>query len=121
MARVEAADCRELGVNRRDERIIAIEIAGFAGPIGLVAQIVGDGGGPALGVDPLDEPRAVEAAQEIAQDIEFELRSRKALDAGLAGEERRFEACHDCGAHALAARKPRNQPGSDGNKAVIFH
>ncbi len=54
MAGVQAADGREFCVDCGNEGIVAVEIAGLAGAIGFIAQIVGNGGRTTLCVDAFD-------------------------------------------------------------------
>jgi hypothetical protein len=50
----EPAYRRKLGVDRGNERVVSVQVAGLAGAIGLIAQIVGNRGGAPLCIDALD-------------------------------------------------------------------
>ena len=76
----------ESRIDRGDEGIVMVEIAGFAGAEIAVAIVIGDGRGPALGVDPVDQLCAFLGREEVAANEEGQILARHALHAGVSGD-----------------------------------
>ena len=84
-----AGEIVELVVDRDDQRIAVVEIAGGAGAEGLVTIGVGDRRWPHVAVDLCDQSGAGFGVEKAGQHILFELGRWRTADAGNRGEPRR--------------------------------
>ena len=84
----EAEQVRDFAIDLGDDRIAPVEVAGLAGPEIGDSDVVGDLPRPAVPVDALDQRRAARSVEKAAEDEQFEVARRNALDSRSRSQQR---------------------------------